>query len=197
MQDITINYDCLASLPSEGVPSDLQNVYCDENSNDDEINPDRGPLDADEIPFSEDTELSSTVLNPVVLKPQKQLITEDLLQQHKFSWPDRNTNPLNEFKIELLATVAFPTLFPDSKGDPTNTAIMRQATLGKKIKHLIKFSEYINGEWRYRFASHPRFAYWAFNMIQRHRLLSQGSIFLKQNPGDARLTIEQLRQMLQ
>ena len=196
-KDITINYDCLASLPSEGVPSDLQNVYCDENSNDDEINPDRGPLDADEIPFSEDTELSSTVLNPVVLKPQKQLITEDLLQQHKFSWPDRNTNPLNEFKIELLATMAFPTLFPDSKGDPTNTAIMHQATLGKKIKHLIKFSEYINGEWRYRFASHPRFAYWAFNMIQRHRLLSQGSIFLKQNPGDARLTIEQLRQMLQ
>ena len=80
------------------------------------------------------TELSSTVLNPVVLKPQKQLITEDLLQQHKFSWPDRNTNPLNEFKIELLATMAFPTLFPDSKGDPTNTAIMRQATLGEKNK---------------------------------------------------------------
>ena len=64
------------------------------------------------------------------------------------------------------------------------------------IKHLIKFSEYINGEWRYRFASHPRFAYWAFNMVQRHRLLSQGSIFLEQNPFNARLTTEQPQQML-
>ena len=47
------------------------------------------------------------------------------------------------------------------------------------------------------FASHPQFAYWAFNMIQRHRLLSQGNIFLKQNPGDATLTVEKLQQMLQ
>ena len=92
--------------------------------------------------------------------------------------------------------MAILTLFPDSKGDPTNTATIREVTLGEKISHLIKISEYINGEWRYRFGSHPCFAYWAFNMIQRHRLLSQGSIFLKENPGDARLTIKQLQQML-
>ena len=97
-KDITINYYCLASLPSEGVPTDLQKTSCGENNNDDEIDSDRGPLDADEIPFIEDTELSSTVLNPVVLKAQ--MITDDLLQ-HVFNWPDRNTNPLNEFKREL------------------------------------------------------------------------------------------------
>ena len=34
-------------------------------------------------------------------------------------------------------------------------------------------------------------------MIQRHRLLSQGSIFLKQNPSNAKLTVEQLKQTLQ
>ena len=105
-KDININYDCLASLPSEGVPSDMQKIYCGENI-DDEIDRDRDPLNAHEIPFNEDTELSSTVLNPVVLKAQKPLITDNLLQQH------RNTNPLNECKIELLATMAFPTLFPD------------------------------------------------------------------------------------
>ena len=33
-------------------------------------------------------------------------------------------------------------------------------------------------------------------MIQRHRLLSQASIFLKQHPGEAQLTVEQLKQML-
>lgn len=37
--------------------------------------------------------------------------------------------------MEILATMPFPTLFPDSKGDPTNTARIRKVTLGEKIKH--------------------------------------------------------------
>ncbi|CAH3103919.1 unnamed protein product, partial [Pocillopora meandrina] len=71
-KDITIDYELLAFLPSDGIPTELRKIYCTENSKDDEIDPDRGPLD--EIPFNEDTELSSTILNPVQLKPQKQLI---------------------------------------------------------------------------------------------------------------------------
>ena len=193
---ITIDYCCLASLPTEGIPCDLHKVYCTQEDRQNQIDPDRGPLDVEEIPFNEDTELSSILLSPVVLKQQKQLITDQLLQKHKLNWPDKNDTPMNEFKIESLATMAFPTLFPDAKGDPTNSATMRDATLSEKVKHLIKFAEFTDGKWIYRFASHPRFSYWAFNMIQRHRLLSQGSIFLKQHPGDARLTVEQLQQML-
>lgn len=149
-ENTTIDYECLASLPSDGIPMDIHQINCTDNNKNYDIDPDRGPLDVDEIPFNDGTELSSTIINPVALKPQKQLITDELLQKHKFNWPSRNSNPLNE-----------------------------------------------NGKWTYRFASHPRFAYWAFNMIQRHRPLSQGSIFLKQNPGDAKLTVEQLQQMLQ
>ena len=48
--------------------------------------------------------------------------------------------------MEISATMAFPTLFPDSKRDRTNTATIRKVTLGEKIKHLVKFSEYFNGE---------------------------------------------------
>ena len=55
------------------------------------------------------------------------------------------------------------------------------------MKHLIRFGEPINDKWEYRFASHPRSSYWAFNMLQRHRLLAQGSVYLKQNPGDSHL----------
>ena len=47
----------------------------------------------------------------------------------------------------------------------------------------------------YRFANHPRFSYWAFNMIHRKRILQQSGIFLKQNPGEAHLTIDELREM--
>ena len=67
--------------------------------------------------------------------------------------------------------------------------------LSEKIKHLIKFAEKVDGKWVYRFASHPRFSYWAFNMIQKKRTLQQSGIFLKQNPGEAHLTIEELREM--
>ena len=37
----------------------------------------------------------------------------------------------------------------------------------------------------WRFASHPRFPYWGFNMKQQHQLLSQISVYLQHHPGDA------------
>jgi len=111
-KSIKINYSCLSSLPSEGIPSDLQKVHCTKIS-EDEIDPDRGPLDrgpldSDELPFNHETALSSTLLNPVVLKPQKQLIKGEILQQHKTASPNKEIKPLNEFKIQLPATMAFP-----------------------------------------------------------------------------------------
>ncbi|CAB4043659.1 Hypothetical predicted protein, partial [Paramuricea clavata] len=83
----------------------------------------------------------------------------------------------------------------DGKGDPTNQSILRNVPLQEIIKHLLKFAEFIDGKWVYRFANHPRFSYWAFNMIHRKRILQQSGIFIKQNPGEAHLTIDELREM--
>ena len=88
-------------------------------------------------------------------------------------WPTVVDQPLNEYQTPFLATMAFPTLFPDGKGDPTNQALTRDVTLLDRIRHLIKYAEKVNGKWFYRFASHPRFSYWAFNMNQRKRTLEQ------------------------
>ena len=63
------------------------------------------------------------------------------------------------------------------------------------MKHLTKFAENVDSKWIYRFASHPRFSYWAFNMILRKRALQQTGIFLKQNPGEAHLSIQELHEM--
>ena len=68
---------------------------------------------------------------------------------------ERGAKAINEFKIELLATMAFPSLFPDGKGDPTNSTTKRNVTLGENVKHLIRFGERINDKWEYRFASIP------------------------------------------
>ena len=85
--------------------------------------------------------------------------------------------------------MAFPTLFPDGKGDPTSPNLNRDVPFNSAIKHLLKFGEVKNGQWNYRFEKHPRFSYWALNMIQRKRTLQQGSIFIKQNAGDSHFTI--------
>ena len=102
-------------------------------------------------------------------------------------WPTVDDQPINEYQTPFLATLAFPTVFPNGKGDPTNPSLLKGIPLGERVKHLIKFAEHINGKWVYRFASHPRFCYWA--------TLQQSGMFLKQNPGEAHLTIDELRDM--
>ena len=84
-------------------------------------------------------------------KQQKEIIKGEILQHNKIRWPERGQIPVSEFKVEFLATIAFPTLFPDSKGDPTNSGT-KNVTFREKIKHLIKFGEKKNEKWYYRFA---------------------------------------------
>ena len=110
-------------------------------------------------------------------------------------WPTIEDTPINEYQTPFLATMVFPTLFPDSKGDPINQALLRDVFLQERIKHLIQFAECVDGKWIYRFASHPRLSYWAMNTMQRKRILQQSGIFLKQNPGEAHLTIDERREM--
>ncbi|CAB3978949.1 Hypothetical predicted protein [Paramuricea clavata] len=111
------------------------------------------------------------------------------------NWPSLGDEPLNEYSTPFLATMAFPSLFPDSRGDPTNPCLLHNVTFSSKVQHLIKFAEKNDNKWVYRFASHPRFSYWALDMIQRRRALQQSAIFLKQNPAEAHLTIDQLKDM--
>ena len=94
--------------------------------------------------------------------------------------------------------MAFPTLFPHGKEDPTKKTRLREVSLTEGFKHLIKYADLSPLQtFTWRFASHPRFPYWALNMKQRHQLLSQARIYLTQNPQDANLTTEELREMVQ
>ena len=113
----------------------------------------------------------------------------------KISWPPIGDQPLNDYTTPFLATMAFPCLFPDSKGDPNNPSLCRDITLANKIQHLIKFAEFINEKRVYRFALHPRFSCWVLNMIQCKRRMQQSAISLKQNPEEAHLTIDELQNM--
>ena len=65
----------------------------------------------------------------------------------------------------------------------------------ERVEHLLKYAEVIDGKWVYCFGNHPRFSYWAFNMIKRKGILQQSGIFFKQNPGEAHLTIDEVCEM--
>ena len=150
---------------------------------------------AEDTVYNDSTEMSSFL--PVGEQQEQDIeaIRNQLYANELMTWPTIENEPLNEYQVSHLASMAFPTLFPDGKGDPTNQALLRDVPLQERIKHLLKFAEIIDCKWVYHFANHPRFSYWALNMIKRKRILQQSRIFIKQNPGEAHLTIDELREM--
>ncbi|XP_020915212.2 uncharacterized protein LOC110252718 [Exaiptasia diaphana] len=197
--DVEIDEHALNALPINGVPVDLLTVESDEaiiSDNNAEVDlgpPTDNPFE--DRAYNESIDMSSFL--PVGEQQQQELdaVRNQISANEPLNWPTVQDRPVNEYQTPFLATMAFPTLFPDGKGDPTNQALVMDVPLAERVKHLIKFAENVNGKWIYRFASHPRFAYWAFNMILRKRTLQQSGIFLKQNPGEAHLTIDELREM--
>lgn len=110
-------------------------------------------------------------------------------------WPNIGDQAINEFRTQGLAAQAFPTLFPYGTGDPTCCGRQRSVTLTEAFKHLLRYADVTNGTFLWRFATHPRFPYWALNMKLRHQLISQASVYMHKNPSDANLTVEDLRDM--
>ena len=178
----------------------------DENSDNDDSDsecPDFGPIqDEDDRVYDANTEMGSFIPSKINSKCQNKIISDEVLGNSHAEWVIGD-QPYNEFTTDSLASLAFPTLFPDGKADPTNAATIRTVSksdteiFAEKLKHLIKFAEKINGKWYYRFASHPRFAFWGYNMLYRKRLLLQGNFYVKQNPGDLAYTIDELKEMIE
>lgn len=83
--------------------------------------------------------------------------------------PTLRASLFNEFWTPGLVSQAFPTLFPYGKGDPTCIARQRQVSLSEGFKHLIRYADVVDGAFWWRFASHPRFPYWALNMNETSR----------------------------
>ena len=105
-------------------------------------------------------------------------------REHSMNWPPVDKErPANEFLAEGLMSRTFPTLFPYGLAE-YNCPRSRKPTIGEFFKHLLYYRDG-------RFAQHPRFRYWAFNMEMRWRALQTGRIFVDKNA----VTYEQLEAM--
>ena len=194
-RDIEIDIQRVNLLPTDGY-LDLGNLALESST--DNVAYDQGPIVDNELKNEME---SSSFITGSDTQPLEQTRLHQCLNESP-NLLEIGTDPFNEFSTPCLATLAFPTLFPDVKGDPTNNANQRQISesdtesFAQKLKHLIKFGERENGKWNYRFASHPRFGYWAYNMLYRKRLLSQGNFYIKKNFGERLMTVDELRHML-
>ncbi len=68
------------------------------------------------------------------------------IASNNIDWPSSEKDPLNEYKTPYLATMAFPTLFPDSRDDPTNLSLHGDVSFADRIKHLNTFAEISDGK---------------------------------------------------
>lgn len=56
-------------------------------------------------------------------------------------WPTIAGQPINEFRTPGLATLAFPTLFPCGKVDPTTRDRDTEVALADSFKHLMRYAD--------------------------------------------------------
>ena len=189
---VTIDTNALESLPSNGIPNIRTVETLEDPDAVDDQDTDTILTGGEVVNCDKETNSFLPVSSNSCLESEE---IKSNVNNSKINWPSIDDQPLNEYTTPFLATLAFPTLFPDGNGDPTNPCLQRDVPFGNQIQHLLKYSENIDGKWVYRFSSHPRFSYWALNMIQRKRAIQQTSIFLKQNPDECHLTVEELQEI--
>ena len=95
-------------------------------------------------------------------------------------WPENGIVPIDEFKTEGYISRAFPTLFPTGEAD----------YLAPRQQYLLQAPHDV---W---FAKHSRFRYFALNTEMRWRALQTGRVYINQHPDHARLTLDDLRDMV-
>ncbi len=67
------------------------------------------------------------------------------------------------------------------------------------VAHLLKVSEShpVTGKVYYPFFSHDRFIFFMHDRILRHHALNQTNVYLKQNPQDASMSIEDIQRAIE
>lgn len=200
-KNVTIDESLLQSLPHDGFLS-VTTIDFDDDAED--TLPDTGPPQSDVFDegYANDSNISSFLPKNNSQKTEAMHIKDGLIDQSN-PHVEIGTSPFNEFSTPYLASMAFPTLFPDGIADPTCNLTLREISeneteaFAMKLKHLVKFAEIDNNKRLvYRFAVHPRFAYWSYNMLYRKRLLGQGNFYMKQTRSERLLTIQELREMM-
>ena len=181
-REISLDHAAVAQLPENGELPGLSAVTLSDDES--------GTEPVHEQTEEHDSEQLSSSFVPAAPRQatEREAVDQVVSGEHPLAWPPRGDTPLNEFHSEGYITLAFPTLFPTGAADFTAPR-MRPVTLGYYLKHLMMYSDG-------RFARHPRFRYFVVNTEMRWRALQAGHVYVRQHPEDARLSVEELHDMV-
>ena len=194
--DVVISQANMAALPEDGVPDGLPILEDDGDADGDQ--PEEVAGGGGDPAREVDPEDATVVTAVDATRPQP---TEAEHIAHTLGpdattpleWPRRGERPVNEYTQIGLFTMAFPGLFPKASADITHVDPERPRTkkvdFGEWLAHLMSLEDG-------RFARHPRFRYYAWNMLQRKRATQTGRVFLKRDEEARNMTAEELQQIL-
>ena len=197
---VSFDQDTLASLPEDGDLTDLPTIQPSES---------QGEATSDDTSTTKEHYSSSFVPNAAPPATERETIEHAVqsLGQPRSSnlmWPSIGGTPINEFQTEGYFSMVFPTLFPTGKiilmvyliynlyllgAADFNSTRTYSVTVGNYFTHLMKYDDG-------RFARHPRFRFFALNTKMRWRANETGRIYIRQHPGEAHLTVDDLRDMI-
>ena len=187
--DIRINHEALAQLPNDGNLNELRSVIIE-----DSISSEADVFE--ENCYDDDNNLSrSFIPNAAYSMTEEESVRKSIDDRQQTSsnvstmmWPTIGGTPINEFTTEGYFSLAFPTLFPTGAAEFLGQR-HNSVTVGYYFKHLMMYGDG-------HFARHARFRYFALNTEMRWRAIQTGRIYVRQNPGDAQLSLDELCDMI-
>jgi hypothetical protein len=177
---IILDVNNLNLLPTDGIPTNLNEISDQSPETLDNIIINTGPQILEDQIENDDflqTTVEQNVDTPFQVDRIQQVITCD--------WPIAQKKAINEFEYQGLCSMAFPSLFPHCLGDPTIKQRQIHVSETDGYSHLLKYvcKKSTTGEFYYPYVEHPRFKFWAYDRLRRHRALDQSNVYLKQNLG--------------
>ena len=171
--------DDFVDVPSVRVPDADEGTVAEEQQS-------STPSDATQRDDGALAEMSSTFLPLNVPRVTETAAVEETLHVAPIQWPAVADRPVNEFETVGYVTRCFPALFPTGAAElRTMQPREKRVTEPPYFKHLILYKDQ-------RFAQHPRFRYFAYNTLIRHRSLATGRMYLRQHPDSAVLLPEEI-----
>ena len=191
--DVFIDNDRIIELPESGELDSHSLSDVDIDGELDEII----PMDtSDYNDTNEDTNIThSFIYSTDNVTEEEEAIRQEINKTADMNWPTQNSQPVNEYKTPGLATMAYPWLFPDGKGDPTLSTPLQEVTFLQKVQHLLKYADLVDGKPLWRFANDPTFPFWALDRWTRWSVNNQAAFLIKQNPSEALFTAKDLKDL--
>ena len=119
---------------------------------------------------------------------QIQISNQDDLIKQKLKWPSMSTEPVNELRTPGYIACAYPTLFPFGTADLRDERI-KEVKTADYFRHLLSYHDN-------RFAKHPTFRFFAYNSWLRWTALSDGNVFVRNNPEFKDMTVSELKEKI-